>query len=91
MLLSILWHNWPLFLASSIYLRSSMELLSIAGRHYIIFTRQQHIFRQQQGAAFYWQVPSFYIYKPAAHILQHQVAPFPLEGKKNSTSLCIYL
>jgi hypothetical protein len=39
------------------------------------------IFRQQQGAAFYWQVPSYYIYKPAAHISTTAGGPFPLEEK----------
>jgi hypothetical protein len=39
------------------------------------------IFRQQQGAAFYWQVPSSYIYKPAAHISSPAGGPFLLEEK----------
>jgi hypothetical protein len=43
--------------------------------------RQQRIFRQQQGAAFFWQVSSYYIYKPSAHISKTEGGPFPMDEK----------
>ncbi len=64
-----------------------MELLSIgdAIRLYLqdssVYLDSSAYLDSRQGAAFYWQVSSYYIYEPAAHISTTAGGPFPMDEK----------
>jgi hypothetical protein len=55
-------------------------LLIINWHDWLLFLRQQHIFRQQQVEAFYWPVPAVKIFTP---LRQQQEAAFYRQAPLN--------
>ncbi len=61
-------HDLATISAPATSLDSSRLGLFIGLCHHLKLLLQQHIYRQQHGAAFYWQARSDYIYKSASNI-----------------------